>query len=176
MAAVLLSLGLALRHGLTEKVVQHATRLPWIGERSRDRWIQSSVRVDDELRALGSLRPRDLGEALAWLVLSRLLQIGEVCILLQPLMARTSPDELLLVAVIVHPTIQILTWLGAIVPGRVGVLEGGVALLFSALMFDPAVGVAMQLLRRIRGIATIGVGLLLGAVMTGRESRRCDVV
>lgn len=47
------------------------------------------------------------------------------------------------------------------IPGSMGVMEGGYGALFYLLKMDPAYGVGIQLVRRVRTLFWIGLGLLI---------------
>ena len=47
------------------------------------------------------------------------------------------------------------------IPGSMGVMEGGYGALFYLLKLEPSIGVVIQLVRRIRTFAWVGIGLLI---------------
>ena len=55
----------------------------------------------------------------------------------------------------------VVNFLGAIVPGAIGVMEGVVSALFFAMHWNPADGLALQIARRLRAAFWIAVGLLV---------------
>ena len=57
-----------------------------------------------------------------------------------------------------------------VVPAKVGTQEGGKVLLFSTLGLDPARGLTVGVVRRIRELAYAGLGLGVLAWLTGREA------
>ncbi|MBI4391918.1 MAG: hypothetical protein HY575_08510, partial [candidate division NC10 bacterium] len=56
---------------------------------------------------------------------------------------------------------------GFFIPAKLGAQEGGNLLVFSALGFPAALGVAVSLLRRVRELAWVAVGLVLLAAGGG---------
>jgi hypothetical protein len=58
------------------------------------------------------------------------------------------------------------------VPAKMGTQEGGKVLLFATLGLDPARGLTVGVVRRIRELAYAGLGLLVLAAMSARGSLR----
>jgi hypothetical protein len=66
---------------------------------------------------------------------------------------------------------KIVNTAGSVVPGRIGISEGGSALVAGALGYQASVGVSLALMRRIRALIWSAVGLLL-LVTQERRARR----
>jgi hypothetical protein len=64
-------------------------------------------------------------------------------------------------ALVFEAVTKIVNTVGAVVPGRLGIAEGGSALLAGALGFAAAHGLSLALMRRVRAIVWTGVGLAL---------------
>jgi hypothetical protein len=75
-------------------------------------------------------------------------------------------------ALVFEAVTKIVNTVGAIVPGRVGISEGGSALLADALGFGASHGLSLALMRRVRALIWTGVGLALLPVQEARARRR----
>ncbi|MBI4640667.1 MAG: flippase-like domain-containing protein [Candidatus Tectomicrobia bacterium] len=72
------------------------------------------------------------------------------------------PD--LLTAMIIETMAQIVTALTFFVPGKIGTLEGGQALIFALLGMNMTMGFSLGIIRRIRELIWVGLGLLVIAM------------
>jgi uncharacterized protein (TIRG00374 family) len=90
--------------------------------------------------------------------------IGEAYVILRAL----SPDATLRTALVFEAVTKIVNTAGIVVPGRLGIAEGGSALLADALGFAASHGLSLALMRRLRAIIWSGVGL---ALLPWREAR-----
>ena len=164
---VLIATWRAIRNGATPWITRMLASTPFLSERVRESLLSGGQRVDRELTS-GTASGRN-GEirALAWLAVMRVLQVFEIMVLLRPLMPELEVWNLLLLALLSMSAGQLASFVGAWIPAKLGVLEGTQAVLFAALGFDPAAGVALQLLLRARTIVFVAIGLAIG----WRESR-----
>ncbi len=64
-------------------------------------------------------------------------------------------------ALFFNAVFPVVNFLGTIVPGAIGVMEGVVGALFYSMHWNPADGVALQIARRLRTGFWIGIGLLI---------------
>ena len=60
---------------------------------------------------------------------------------------------------------QLITWVAGFVPGQIGLAEGAGALLYKFLGLDPITGFSLELVRRLRKVVAIAIGLLFGIVL-----------
>jgi hypothetical protein len=74
-------------------------------------------------------------------------------------------------ALVFEAVTKIVNTAGLLVPGRIGVAEGGSALLADALGFAASHGLSLALMRRVRGLIWSGVGLALLPVQEARARR-----
>ena len=58
------------------------------------------------------------------------------------------------------------------VPAKMGAQEGGKVLIFKAMGLDPATGLALGLVRRVRELAWAAIGLCLLGVLSRAQARR----
>jgi uncharacterized protein (TIRG00374 family) len=72
-------------------------------------------------------------------------------------------------ALVFEAVTKIVNTAGLVVPGRLGIAEGGSALLADALGLAASQGLSLALMRRIRALIWAGVGL---ALLPAREARR----
>ncbi|MBW1810873.1 MAG: hypothetical protein JRJ87_21960, partial [Deltaproteobacteria bacterium] len=110
--------------------------------------------------------------AVTLLIVVRVLQVAEVWIILLALLPDKGAGWLLLLSLLTQAISQLLTWVLSIVPGQIGVAEAGSALLFKLLYLDPLVGFSMELIRRIRKILGIVIGLLIGWLVGMRSEKQ----
>jgi hypothetical protein len=83
--------------------------------------------------------------------------IGEAYLMLNALGGGTT----LQTAFVFEAVTKIVNTAGMLVPGRLGVSEGGSALLADALGFAASHGLSLALMRRVRALIWAGVGLAL---------------
>ncbi len=122
---------------------------------------EKAIQVDSAIHNFMK-RPADVKKALFWTLLARLAGPLEVWMLMLIFLPEHSYVELFILSLAVQTTGQLISWIMAIVPGQIGVAEGGFALLFNLLHFDPLAGFSIQLIRRLRMIPTVFVGLTIG--------------
>jgi uncharacterized protein (TIRG00374 family) len=90
--------------------------------------------------------------------------IGEAYVILSAL----DPGASLHTALVFEAVSKIVNTAGLVVPGRLGIAEGGSALLADALGFAASHGLSLTLMRRVRALVWAGVGLVL---LPSREAR-----
>ncbi len=150
-----------LRMGAISRLSLVVGRLPFL-KKYKQTLSDKSARIDQAIRDFME-RPREFRHAILWMVIARLLDIVEVWMLLMVLMHEgKGPFFVLVLAFVSQTTTQLLNWILSVVPGRVGITEGGMTLLFKLLKLDPVAGFSMEVIRRLRMILTVAVGLVLG--------------
>jgi putative membrane protein len=118
-------------------------------------------RVDEVLARFYREHPGRLALSIAFHFAGWLLGAIETWLILDFLGVPVS----LLTATVIEAfgmAIRVATFL---IPGNIGALEGGYAAIFTALGLGPTVGVTFSLVRRIREVFWIALGLLLFALM-----------
>ncbi len=93
--------------------------------------------------------------------------VGEAYLLLNALESGTT----LRTALVFEAVTKIVNTAGVVVPGRVGVAEGGSAALAGALGFAASHGLSLALIRRVRALAWGAVGLALLPFQEARARR-----
>lgn len=175
MCAAMILVRVMLRRGLAAQIIRGLQKLPFIRIADPEALARRAEEVDRRVRRRRQLRPVAFAWAMVFLVVVRVLQALEVWVLLLALLPDRNPGWVLLLAMLAKSATQIIAWSTAFVPGRVGVLEGGSALLFKLIGLDPTTGLSMEILRRVRKVGGIAVGLVLGAVLEWRARREPDV-
>ena len=93
--------------------------------------------------------------------------VGEAYLMLSTLSGGTT----LQTALVFEAVTKIVNTAGMLVPGRLGVSEGGSALLAGALGFAASHGLSLALMRRVRALIWAGVGLALLPFQEARARR-----
>ncbi len=127
-------------------------------------------RVDQALIDFYRERRGRLALSTAWHFAGWLLGALETWLMLRFLGVEVS----LLTATVIEAFamgIRVATFL---IPGNIGVLEGGYAAIFGALGLGPTAGVTFSLVRRLREITWIAIGLLVFAVLRPARAPRGD--
>jgi hypothetical protein len=93
--------------------------------------------------------------------------VGEAYLMLSALGGSTT----LQTALVFEAVTKIVNTVGLLVPGRLGVSEGGSALLADALGFAASHGLSLALMRRVRALIWSGVGLALLPFQEARARR-----
>jgi hypothetical protein len=111
---------------------------------------------------------RGLLPAIAFLCFAQhAILVGEAYLMLGALGGGTS----LRTAFIFEAVTKIVNIAGLLVPGRLGVSEGGSALLADALGFAASHGLSLALMRRVRALIWTGVGVALVPFLESRARR-----
>ncbi|MBV9129915.1 MAG: flippase-like domain-containing protein, partial [Verrucomicrobia bacterium] len=118
--------------------------------------VQSGEALDQAIRLLYSRRGGVAGSALCW-ISSWIIASGEVWIALRALGLRSSFAS----AVILETASLTIRGAAFLVPGAVGVQEGGYILLGNLLGISGEMALALSLLRRARELATGIPGLII---------------
>lgn len=150
-----------LRMGAISRLAMLVGKLPLI-KKYKQTLSDKSFRIDQSIRDFMA-RPREFRKAAFWMFVARMIDILEVWMLLTILMpGKHTPFFVLLLAFVSQTTTQLINWILSIVPGRVGITEGGMTLLFKMLHLDPIAGFSMEVIRRLRMLLTVAVGLVFG--------------
>lgn len=106
--------------------------------------------------------------AIALLCLAQhVILVGEAYLMLSALGGGTT----LQIALVFEAVTKIVNTAGMLVPGRLGVSEGGSALVAGALGFAASHGLSLALMRRVRALIWAGVGLALLPFLEARARR-----
>lgn len=154
LSALIILLALGLRHGLFSRIHRLGERFHWWGNHSEEK-KQRFLELDAEIRLLfGKNRQRFLYSTLfnflAWFAGSL-----EIYLISQVIQIPIGLAE----ATLLEALIQVLRIITFFIPASIGAQEGGIVLMFLQFGFEKPVGVTVALIRRIREIIWIGIGL-----------------
>lgn len=121
-------------------------------------------RIRDALVELWRTRRQALPLIALLCVAQHLLLVAEAYVMLGAFDANVT----IATALVFEAVSKLVNTAGAVVPARLGVAEGGSALLADALGFAASHGLSLALMRRVRALIWAGVGLL---VLPYREAR-----
>ena len=153
---------LLLRWGVAGKAMHLLIKIPLVRIKNPEAVLEKARGIDRRIREFAGRQPGDLTVALCCIFLVRLLSVAEIWLLLLGLVPEQSAGFLLMMALLSQTSSQLITWAATFVPGQIGIMEGGGALLYKLLGLDPVIGFSMELLRRVRRLLGIGLGLLIG--------------
>ena len=153
--------------GAVSHVVRVARRLPFIKIDQRAELIEKAQEVDQRLSDFVRTQPRRLARSISLSFCVRLLQIAETGFLLLPLMAT---EQVLLLAILMQVASNLIVWIAALVPARIGVMEGGNVGLFEMAGLDPVVAFTVVIAKRFRMILGVAIGLVLGSRVVGHQA------
>jgi len=161
---------IGLRLGAVKQLARIVGWLPFVKAKYQQILLDKAAAIDGCVKDFIK-RPRAFRKAAIWMFAARIVQPLEVWALLHVFLPQLGLWHLLIIAFITQTTSQLLSWVIGIVPGQVGFAEGGMTLLFKLIGLDPLAGFSMELVRRIRMIVTVAIGLTIGFFMVhGRRS------
>lgn len=161
---------ICLRLGAVRQLARLVGRLPFVKKKYQQILMDKAAAIDGCIADFIN-RPRDFRNAVLWMFAARIVQPLEVWALLHVFLPQVGLWHLLIIAFITQTTSQLLSWVISIVPGQIGFAEGGMTLLFKLIGLDPLAGFSMELVRRLRMIVTVAIGLVIGFfVVRGRRS------
>lgn len=173
-AFVLTTTGLLLFLGLQRRGLFAATagavRRLGLAEQWVEAFRRATVSLDDSIRDLHARRPLDLVRSVAWHLSGFGFGVLQVFLLLRWL---GFPGDL--VACVAIEAFSLLIQLAFfLVPGSIGVQEGGKVLIFTALGLPTSAGLAVGVVFRLVQIAGIAIGLSAFAVLSSMREEACQ--
>jgi len=129
---------------------------------SRPRWRERLATVRDEAVQFSGGHPRRLWRVFALDLLFHALAVLEVFVTLQWLLGNRSPT--FVQAIVFEALNRIVTAVFKFVPFRVGIDEASAGALAPMLSINPAAGVALAVVRKVRNLFWAAVGLALIAL------------
>ena len=152
---------------IAERFVRLLSRL---GIRSKDpeELLVKAQRADELLRRFRSSHPRALLRGFAWTLAGRALSVLEVWVILAVMGYRVGPAT----AFLIQSTSLVVYAAFAFIPSQLGANEGASYMLFPYLGLASSTGVAMEMLRRLRVVVLVvlGLGLLAFHNLRARAS------
>jgi len=165
LAALIGLAGLAQAQGLLGRCLDLGRRVG-ISPRTLERHRPAADRIDAAIGRFYRERRVDFAASMAWHVAARLIATLDAAVLLTLMGSPVGVMQALCIQ-----TVSVLLNLAfAFIPMQIGAAEGGHFVLFQALGMDSATGVTFSLVRRVRAILWIGVGLLVVLVMSRRRT------
>jgi Lysylphosphatidylglycerol synthase TM region len=151
-------------------VAVRAMRGTWNPARGpRPRWRERLATIRDEAVRFSGGHPRRLWRVFALDLLFHALAVIEVFITLQWLLGTLSPT--LVQAIGFEALNRVITAVFKFVPFRVGIDEASSGALAPMLSVNPAAGVALAVVRKVRNLFWAGIGLALVA-LSGPSKQR----
>ena len=123
----------------------------------RERLATLAAEVDERVRALHVERPRRFTAAVSIHLAGRLFGVVEVAVGAWLLGLHVGPAG----ALVLTALPLAVDFAFAVVPSQIGLHEGATALLAGALGLDPAAGMALAFLLRLRQVLFVGAGFVL---------------
>ncbi|HOU54314.1 MAG TPA: flippase-like domain-containing protein [Myxococcota bacterium] len=150
--------------GLLQKGLSLGGRLG-LSRRFVERHLPAARRIDLAIREFYASRRGAFAMSLGWHLASRAIATIDAWWILWLMGAPVN----LLTALFIQTISVLLNLVFAFIPLQIGAAEGGHYLLFQVLSLDPATGVVFSLIRRVRGLLWIALGLLI-VLVTGRRT------
>lgn len=150
--------------GLLQKGLSLGGRLG-LSRRFVERHMPAARRIDQTIREFYASRRGAFAMSLGWHLASRAIATIDAWWILWLMGAPVN----LLTALFIQTISVLLNLVFAFIPLQIGAAEGGHYLLFQVLSLDPATGVVFSLIRRVRGLLWIALGLLI-VLVTGRRT------
>jgi hypothetical protein len=160
-------IGVFLRLGLFDRLVGWLQRLPLARLRPSESVREGARNVDRQIRDFATHHRRDFLLSTFWLTMGRAFAVAEVWVILWRLGLPTSPA----VTGMVFAMTALANYMLMVLPAREGFLEGSTYVIFGLIGMNPADGLSLEIIRRIRKIAYQGLGLGLTLALT-REGRK----
>ena len=151
-----------LRRGAAAATIRIIRKLPFVRFKDPERVAEKARAIDRSIRTFRKQRPRLFLYAVLWIAGARLCQVLEYAVLLPVLIPGRGLLWLGAVAFLTQASTQLLAWAMTFVPSQVGVAEANTTLLYQLLGLDPVVGLTIEIVRRIRTVLGVAIGLLIG--------------
>jgi len=159
---------LAMLAGLA--IAVRAMRGTWDPARgSRPRWRERLATIRDEAVRFSGGHPRRLWRVFALDLLFHALAVVEVFVTLQWLLGNRSPT--FVQAIVFEALNRVVTAVFKFVPFRVGIDEASAGALAPILSVNPAAGVALAVVRKVRNLFWAAIGLGFVAVHPGETTK-----
>ena len=158
LVAILLLIGLHL--GIFKQVHSFGETFKWWGEKSSEKKLKF-LKLDDEIKKFYTEDRRRFFLSVFFNFLGWFAGTFEVFWIAKILeMPISFTDAWLLEALI-----QVLRIATFFIPSSIGTQEGGIMLIFSQIGFENALGLTFAIIRRLREIVWMGIGLLLWSMI-----------
>ena len=146
-----LVLRVLIRYGAAAGLVRVLGILPVL-RRHSGHWIESARTIDHEVKQFWQERPTDYLKVFGLQLVARATGWASIYVALNALGMECSFGQ----ASLLYATVNVTDYIVAVLPARVGVSEGTSYFIFKFLGLDPATGVIMYVVLRIRTILANG--------------------
>jgi hypothetical protein len=147
-----LGLRVLIRYGAAAGLVRVLGILPVLRRHSAH-WIVSAHKIDIEVRLFWHERPFEYLKVFGLQLVARATGWASIYVALNALVMECSFGQ----ASLLYATVNVADYIVAVLPARVGVSEGTSYFIFKFLGLDPATGVIMYVVLRIRTILANGL-------------------
>jgi len=147
-----LVLRVLIRYGAAAGLVRVLGILPVL-RRHSGQWIESARKIDHEVKGFWHDRPGDYLKVFGLQIVARATGWASIYVALNALGVEIGFGQ----ASLVYATVNVADYIVAVLPARVGVSEGTSYFIFKFLGLDPATGVIMYVVLRIRTILANGL-------------------
>lgn len=170
-AGILVLLTLAIRWGMAERFMKglRFLRLPI---QNIEGAIEGASKADLQARTYATERRAAFWRAFLWIFAARTMAVVEIWVILLIIGHPAGFATLMLL----QASSLLVYVIFFFVPSQMGANEAGSTLIFKLLRFDPATGLLMELVRRLRKITVIVIGLCLLGLKTLLKPRETTTV
>jgi hypothetical protein len=152
-----LILRMVIRQRPAERLTRLLARVPRLAP-ALGSWIEGAVHLDQGVRQFWRNHPRVYLRVFLLLFAARLLAIATVAVLAGPLGLPADAGSI----AFLYVATTVTEYVAMMLPARLGVTEGSSFLLFKLMGLDPAAGLVMAVIIRLRAVIMLGPTGLLG--------------
>lgn len=155
------------KRGLFTSILKIAVKLR-IAKHWSEKHLPKAAEVDAKVSKLYQKSHSAFWEALGFHIAGRFLGIVEVYLIGKSI----TPEFSFLVALFLATLSPIINMAFTYIPGALGVMEGAYSAALYLLGLDPAIGFTIQIVKRIRAVIWIGLGLLFISLFRSPEKAK----
>lgn len=160
---VAISLIIGLHFGIFQKIHAFGDKMKWWGGLSSDKAMRF-LRLDNEIRTFYSANPKRFILSTFWNFLGWMMGTFEVYYTAKIIGMEIGFGE----AWLLEALIQVLRIITFFIPSSIGAQEGGIVLIFREFGFASEQALTFAIIRRLRELIWIGVGLFLWSITEDR--------
>jgi uncharacterized protein (TIRG00374 family) len=164
---IIVLLALAIRWGMAERFMRGLQRLR-LPIRNIEGLIVRARTVDEQARTFHRDRPAAFWRAFAWIFAARSMAVVEIWLILTLIGHSAGFATLMLL----QASTLLVYVIFFFVPSQMGANELGSTVIFKLLLFNPQTGLTMELIRRLRKISVVVLGLIIFGVTTLARRRQ----
>ncbi|MFH2010775.1 MAG: lysylphosphatidylglycerol synthase domain-containing protein [bacterium] len=160
-AAILAGLTLAIRWGMAERFMR-ALRFLRLPIKNIESVIERAKQVDEQARTFARERRMSFWRAFGWIFMARTMAVVEIWLILLIIGHPAGFATLMLL----QASSLLVYVIFFFVPSQMGANELGSTVIFKLLNYNPQTGLLMELVRRLRKISVIIIGLCVFGIRT----------